>query len=180
MSTPKAVKVTVTSHQVGSWTTAPYSHAAGLQVNAIYVVPIYRVTVGAGVSFKAIRFGLVNRGQNPPPQERICDAGLAEAQHASPSWISTYSPHSFQGAARPGAWQIYPGKSFLIHEGTENTTSMIGGSLGCIEIVGPGEWNRFLATLESMAGSTCAEIGHAKSMSLTIEAATRPVAKLRV
>ena len=175
---PKAVTVIVKGSEVGKWTTAPYSHDKGLDIKAIYEVPIYEVKVEPSYSFKAVRFGLVNRNQNPAPKQRRCDAGLGMAQSYNATWVPGYSPHSFQGGIRLGAWRIIPGKGFLIHEGSSDKDKSIGGSLGCIEIVGQLEWNRFLNTIESVGEASCADIGKAKTLLVKIESAAFPSAKL--
>lgn len=174
------VVVTVTNKKIGTWSIAPFSDREGLEKDAIYDVPIYEITVGATQSFKAIRFGLVRRNQNPPPKQRICDAGLSSATEAQPTWISGYSPHSFQGQARPGAWRIFPkpAKPFLIHEGPSDSSTMIGGSLGCIEIVGQDEWDRFLGMIELFARAGCSSVGQAGALLLKIEKASYPTAEL--
>ena len=174
----RTVKVTVKAKQVGTWTTAPFSHESGLDMGAIYEVPIYEIAIEPKYFFKAVRFGLVNRKQKPPPKSRQCDAGLTAPRTVNPTWVPHYSPHSFRGAARPGAWRILPGKQFLIHEGSADKNRSIGGSLGCIEIVGVGEWNRFLSSIESEGAATSAQIGAAQTLVLKIEQASYPFAKL--
>lgn len=178
------VVITVTSKKVGTWLIAPYNRAEGLEYGlgyeTRYQVPIYEIIVGKAIAspvFKAVRFGLVRNNKQPPPEQRWCDAGLADAQTTRPTWVPTYMPHSFEGS-RPGAWQLYPGKGWLIHEGTQNTTDFVGGSLGCIEIVGPSEWNRFLNTIEGQAGTDCATVGRKKMLQVIIQQAERPMAVL--
>jgi hypothetical protein len=184
--------VTVTNRIAGTWTVAPYNHEEGLGPRRgtvyempVYEVPLYEVTVGTelpAADFKAVRFGLVRDDKKPPP-ERTCDNGLADGQVVKPSWRPEYAPHSFDGVNRPGAWQLYPGGGWLIHEGTparydRSPGSRIGGSFGCIEIVGPLQWNAFLDAVEKRAGEPCATIGAKHELTVVIEHAARPQAKL--
>jgi hypothetical protein len=184
--------VTVTSRTAGTWTVAPYNHEEGLGPRPgtvyempVYEVPLYEVTVGTEMPvavFKAVRFGLVRNDEKPPP-ERTCDNGLADGQVVKPSWRPAYSPHSFDRVNRPGAWQLYPDKGWLIHEGTAarydgSPGSPIGGSFGCIELVGPFQWNAFLNAVEKRAGEPCTAIGAKHNLTVIIEHAVRPQAKL--
>jgi len=180
---PKPVVVTITGRELGRWILTPFQYGPGLQRYASgafvrYEVPIYAVSVKGGREFKAIRFGLVNRGVLPPPAVRTCDAGLSAARVANPSWVATYSPHSFRLPGRPGAWRLIEGKGFLIHQGTDDPTTTAGGSLGCVEIVGKNEWNSFLGDLESISGADCARIASSKAITVKVEHATFPTAKL--
>ena len=179
------VHVIVTNKSKGQTSIAPYSHASGLQfavVNGIrtdkiliYTVPYYEVRIDKGGSYKAVRFGLQNDGT--VAKVRQCDAGLSMAQVCTPSWIPTYSPHSFDGTARAGAWQLLPGKGFLIHEGADTRANQVGGSLGCIEIL-DGRWNAFLSEIETLAKTKAQEVGKSRLMKVTIEAAPYPTATL--
>jgi hypothetical protein len=162
---------------VTEWTLCPYNHTEGLDGSVVYAVPVYEVHVKSTEVFWAIRFGLVRKDEPVPPATRRCDAGLAKKQDARPSWVPKYSPHSFQGGIRPGAWQRYPHKGFLIHEGSSDPSTVFGGSLGCIEIVGSGEWNRFLDTIEKLAGASCAVIGHKHALHVKIMETEYPMAR---
>jgi hypothetical protein len=174
---PRPITVTITDNAVSKWTLSPYNDAEGLQATVVYEVPVYEVLVPSKEVFWAIRFGLVRNNVSPPPASRKCDAGLAKKQEARPSWVPTYSPHSFHGGITPGAWQLYPDKGFLIHEGASDPTRVLGGSLGCIEIVGTDEWNRFLTTLEELAGANCAVIGQEHAMLVKIQGTDYPTAR---
>jgi len=65
----------------------------------------------------------------------------------------------------------------LIHEGANSAKDVIGGTLGCIEIV-DGGWHQFQNEIQSRAGASCAAIGEAKKLKVTIEYAAYPMAKL--
>jgi hypothetical protein len=171
------VVVTVTAEQTGTWPIAPYNHIDGLDQTSRYEVPVYKVTAGAKDVFEAVRFGLVRIKQSTPRPSRRCDAGLSKELTVKPTWIPRYSPHSFQLPGRPGAWRILPNKGFLVHQGTARKTQT-GGSLGCVEIVGEGEWDRFLARIEALAGASCAEISKAQTLCLHMKSAQFPMAKL--
>ncbi|MBI2901361.1 MAG: hypothetical protein HYY17_14345 [Planctomycetes bacterium] len=166
----------------------PYSHADGLQywtpagsprpVAVVYKVPYYFIRVEGGGEYKAVRFGLQNKGTLPPPATRPCDAGLSSPRVCNPTWVPGYSPHSFPGSSRAGAWRLLPGKGFLVHEGANTLLGQVGGSLGCVEIL-DGRWNEFLGEIERIGKSTCSDIGSKGKLKVTIEAASYPVATLK-
>lgn len=175
------IEVVITGITKGDAFIIPYSHADGLQFTGgkpvVYRVPWYEVRVEGGGSYRAIRFGLRNRGQTPPPAVRPCDAGLSAGRTCTPTWVPGYSPHSFAGGSRAGAWRLLPGKGFLIHEGADGNKGQIGGSLGCVEIL-DGQWNGFLGELEALGGQTCPSLGATGRLKVKIEPATYPVATL--
>src|SRR5262249_34413346 len=147
------VHVVITGKILGQTFVVPYSHHGGLQTYVVggvrtdtpvvYKVPYYEVRIEGGRKYKAVRFGLQNKGQVPPPATRRCDAGLSAAHDCTPTWVPGYSPHSFAGGSRRGAWRLLPGRGFLIHEGADTSAGQVGGSLGCVEIL-DGDWNGFL------------------------------------
>jgi hypothetical protein len=181
------VHLTITSRMSGRAAVVPYSHEHGLQTlkNAagqlfavVYIVPAYEVRIEGGATYAAVRFGLQNDGKWPVKSDtRRCDAGLYEKRTCTPSWDPTYSPHSFQGTARKGAWILLPGKGFLIHEGPDRNNNGIGGSLGCVEIL-DGKWNAFLQQIEKLGGGSCASIGAAGTLTVSIEAGSYPIGSL--
>ena len=180
---PAKIQIVITGKGKGNTFVVPYSHTAGLQMDAntgkpvIYKVPWYEVRIGGGGAYRAVRFGLQNKGHAPPPALRACDAGLSSGRICTPMWVPGYSPHSFAGGSRTGAWRLLPGKGFLIHEGADGAKGQVGGSLGCVEIL-DGGWNAFLGELEKLGGDSCASLGAAGKMSVKIEAASFPVATL--
>ncbi len=178
------VRVVISGKILGQTYVVPYSHAHGLQLypgttdeGVIYKVPCYEVRVEGGSSYGAVRFGLQNKGESSPPPTRICDAGLWSPHQCTPEWVPGYSPHSFRGAARAGAWRLLPGRGFLIHEGADTRIGQVGGSLGCVEIL-DGRWNDFLAEIESLAHAACTAISAAHKLKVTIEQASYPTATL--
>ncbi len=180
-----SVTVTVTSQIVGTGLVVPYNHQQGLQVRrpapgrpgqlVLYQVPLYEVRIEGARSYKAIRFAVRNTGA--APSTRGCDTGLSHPRTCTPSWVPNYSPHSFNGIARPGAWQLLPGEGFLIHEGADSRRREVGGSIGCIEIV-DGGWNSFLADIEHLSGAICSQIGQERLLTVKIQAAPYPTATL--
>jgi hypothetical protein len=142
-----------------------------------YVVPFYKIQIVNGGLYKALRFGLRNRGDNLVPSRRPCDTGLSHSRICTPTFLPHYRPHSFLGQGPPGAWQLLPGKSFLVHEGGDSNRDVVGGSVGCIEIV-DGGWRSFQDELESLAGGTCAAIGASRRLTVVIEPAPYPTAVL--
>jgi hypothetical protein len=163
----------------------PYSHADGLQVvmsggirtdaPVVYKVPSYEVRVEGGSVYAAVRFGLQNK--RTVLKTRVCDAGISHHHVCIPTWVPGYSPHSFPGSSRPGAWQLLPGKGFLIHEGADSTKKQVGGSLGCVEIL-DGDWNDFLSDIERLAGRNAIAVGSKRLLTVMIEQAPFPLAAL--
>jgi hypothetical protein len=182
-----AVNVTVTNRQIGTGPVVPYSHRAGLQVYSggyksglpvVYTVPTYELRIESGGTYAVVRFGLRKTHDKATPQVRPCDSGLHETRVCTPSWLPHYSPHSFRGSSRPGAWQLLPGKGFLIHEGANRSAGEVGGSIGCIEVL-DGRWNTFLAEIEKIGGGPCHGIAASRKLTVTIELAQYPQAVLR-
>lgn len=182
------VEVTVTSFVRGTGPVVPYNSTEGLQVYldprgirtskpVVYDVPTYAVVIGGGRSYQAIRFGLRNDGRRPPP-ERPCDTGLGHERVCYPQWVPNYSPHSFQGGIRRGAWRLIPGQNFLIHEGANRMEGQVGGSIGCVEIL-DGRWNEFLEEIEALGKGTCAQLAAAHHVKVSIQRAPWPNATLR-
>jgi hypothetical protein len=95
----------------------------------------------------------------------------------TPTWLH-YDTHSFGAQGIRGAWRILEGRQFLLHEGATPPAG-IGASLGCIEVTNFHEWNKFLYTLESVAGGNCHQISAANLFVLIIEAAHFPIAHLK-
>jgi|SRR5579871_5027513 len=182
------VQVVITGRILGKTFVVPYSHQGGLQFYidsgrrteepVIYEVPFYEVSIAGGSRYGAVRFGIQNQGQMPPMAVCRCNAGISIAQTCTPTWVPGYSPHSFTGNSRPGAWRLLAGKGFLIHEGANTRMNQVGGSLGCVEIL-DGGWNTFLGEIERLGGAPCAAIGASGSLKVTIEAAALPMATLR-
>lgn len=181
------VHVVITGRQMGSTSVVPYSHGVGLQFYVqngmptrkpvIYKVPFYEVRIEGGGKYKAVRFGLQNKGRMPPPATCVCDAGLSAAHNCTPTWVPGYSPHSFAGGSRAGAWRLLPGRGFLIHEGADTRKGQVGGSLGCVEIL-DGGWNTFLNEIERLGGAVCHALGTAGKLKVKIEPAAYPKATL--
>jgi len=171
------VRVTLTRNIVGSTLIYPYARHMQVSQLPIYEVPLYQLRIEPNTVFKAVRFGLTP--QDPPPATRTCNVGLFRQRVAHPAWVPGYSPHSFAGAGRPGAWRILPGQQYLLHEGSDPSEGSYGGSLGCVELAGAMAWNSFLSTLERLAGANCAAIGAAQAMTLVIENATYTQARLK-
>lgn len=180
------VHVVVTAKQTGKTFVVPYSETGGRQryvVNGVetpddvlYEVPFYEVRIEGGGIYNAVRFGLQNKGVLPPRDTLHCDAGISHQHLCHPSWVVGYHPHTVHGV-RWGAWRLFPGKGFLIHEGANRSAGEVGGSLGCIEILDL-QWNNFLNEIEAIAKAPCPEVGSASKLTVTIQAAPFPVAHL--
>lgn len=177
----------ITSKITGQALICPYSQTEHLQfytINGVltdqpvlYKVPVYEVRVDGGSNYDAVRFGLQNRGTLPPPSVRTCDAGISHAHVCTPTWNPTYCPHSFDRMNRIGAWRLFPGKTFYIHEGPNRNLRGFGGSLGCIEIL-DGYWNNFLSEIERLGRGTCDQIASAHRLKVTVHAAPFPITSL--
>jgi len=180
------VNVTITSNTNQFAGIVPFSHESGLQTivdglgqtcAVVYKVPAYDVKVDGGGTYLAVRYGMQNNHKWPAPVTRRCDAGLYHPRICAPSWKPVYSPHSFVGAGRVGAWVLLPHKGFYIHEGPDRNKGGVGGSLGCIEIM-DARWNEFLDEIEHLGNASCAAIGGAGKLKVRIEGDHYPNATL--
>ena len=154
------VVIEVTSKDTGiRFPLAPYSPKGGTRTEAIYKVPTYWIEIkDKSNKFKAIRFGLINKGLTPPPKKRRCDVGLFKERTYTGRWRPGYELHS-TGSAENGAIKVY--KAFLIHDGPDesgDSPSVVFGTYGCIEICGKDEWTRFLNTIKSAGGADLASL----------------------
>lgn len=179
------VAVKLTNKSVGTTLIVPFSHSDGLQLYpvghdkagqpVIYRINKYELVVDGSTKYQVVRFGLQNNGTIL--RSRVSDAGLTHPRTAHPTWVAGYSPHSFNGGPFAGAWRILPGKGFLIHEGANESLGQVGGSLGCVEVLG-GKWPDFLNTVKTACGADWPTIGARRLMNLTIEASSYPTATL--
>jgi hypothetical protein len=180
-----AVHIIVTGKEKGKTLVVPYSERLGRQryvVNGVetdedvlYEVPFYEVRIEGGGVYDAVRFGLQNKGILPPIKTLHCNAGISQHHVCHPSWVVGYHPHTVAGI-RWGAWRLFPGKDFLLHEGADRSTAEVGGSLGCIEIL--DVWNDFLNEIETIGKAPCPEIASAGKVKVTIQVAHFPLAHL--
>jgi hypothetical protein len=180
------ISVKLTNKVVGKSLIVPFNHSQGLQQYpaghlkagqpVLYQINKYEMVVNGSTKYDVVRFGLQNKGTISP--RRVSDAGLSAPHTVHPSWVPGYSPHSFSGGPFAGAWQILAGRSFLIHEGANEALGQVGGSLGCVEVLG-GKWPDFLNELKTICGVDWPAIGARRLMKFTIEAASYPTATLR-
>lgn len=135
----------------------------------LYKVPLYRIYVeGRDAAnnfvqedFEAIRFGV---HKDPSGQPKV--VGLADLQSHSLSWdyITTMMEE---------AWRVYDG--FFIHRGPDHPLTDKYGSIGCVEICGVGEWDRFNNTIRNLTGANdLTQIGNSRLLTADYEIATRP------
>ncbi len=135
-----------------------------------YKVPLYIVNVegvnhnGTRVSevFNAVRFGV----HKPYGSDRIRVVGLSDDQTHTLTWdnISTMTEN---------AWRVYDG--FFIHPGPDYPMSQVFGSIGCVEICGVGEWDRFNETILNLTGAKDEyEVSDNKLLTAEYQSATRP------
>lgn len=179
------VAVKLTNKAVGTTLIVPFSHSQGLQrypaghakagQSVIYRINKYEMVVNGSKKYEVVRFGLQNN--RTISSSRVSDAGLTAPRAVHPSWVPGYSPHSFSGGPFAGAWRILPGRGFLIHEGANESLGQVGGSLGCVEVLG-GKWPDFLNTLKTVCGADWPTIGAQGLMNLTIDAGSYPTATL--
>jgi hypothetical protein len=179
------ISITVTNKVIGTSLIIPFSHSQGLQrfpaghtkagQFVIYRINKYEMVVNESTKYEVVRFGLQNKGTIAP--RRVSDAGLNGGRTVHPSWVPGYSPHSFTGGPYAGAWRILPGRGFLLHEGADEALGQVGGSLGCVEVLG-GEWPDFLDEIKTACGVDWSMIGERGLMNLTIQAGHYPIATL--
>lgn len=170
------VTIIVTSQTTGTkWALSPYNPTDGVIGAPEYMVPTYKMKVlGSSADFKVIRFGIKRTNINPPPKTRPCNVGLFNKNTYIGTWIPTYRVHSGPGSI-PGAWQLY--KNFLIHEGSSDPSDA-WGTYGCIEVVGRGEWSRFLNVVKRQDGADNHVLSNKKMVKANIEQAAAPMATL--
>ena len=179
------VSVKLTNKVVGMSLIVPFNHSQGLQLYpaghakagqpVIYQISKYELVVNGSTRYDVVRFGLQNNGTISPI--RVSDAGLTAPRTVHPSWVPGYSPHSFSGGPFAGAWRILPGQGFLIHEGANEALGQVGGSLGCVEVLG-GKWPNFLNELKTVCGTDWPTIGSRGLIDLTVEGGSYPTATL--
>ncbi|WP_299889201.1 hypothetical protein [uncultured Lacinutrix sp.] len=160
------VTITVTNTKIGLAKLTSFPHRPdGIK----YQVPLYTVTVkgkdklGNSVekNFKAIRFGV--------KRTKTLNAhmvGLQQAQSyiLSWSWITTM---------KEMAWRVYDG--FFVHRGPNNPMAGTFGSIGCIEICGSGEWDRFNNLIKELADcKTAKEVSTKRYAKIVYIAAIKP------
>lgn len=158
------ITVTNTKSGLAKLTSYPY-RPDGIK----YQVPLYIVKVegkdklGNAVEkeFKAIRFGV--------KRTKTINAhmvGLQDSQSYTLTWdwITTMSEM---------AWRVYSG--FFIHRGPNNPMAGRYGSIGCIEICGSGEWDRFNNLIKELANcETLKEVSTKKYAKVVYKTAIKP------
>ncbi|CAZ94359.1 hypothetical protein [Zobellia galactanivorans] len=163
----RQVTIIVTSFTLANAHIPSYPDSQNYQI--LYRVPLYRIYVeGRDAAnnlvqedFEAIRFG-VHKSTSSQPMV----VGMAQAQTHTLSWedISTM----------PGnAWRVYDG--FFIHEGPEYPLNGNFGSIGCVEICGVSEWDRFNKVIKDLTGvNNYNQISNSNLLTAEYEIATRP------
>jgi hypothetical protein len=176
------VNLVVGNKPIGSALTWAYPNG---KHHGVFQIPTYELTVtGADDNgmkrerkFEVIRFGVQGKTSKSSP----IVVGLANFQvHVITAWLPDYFVHSAISVEK-GAWQVYG--NFLIHDGPDNPKIEVYASIGCIEICnGPRGFDIFNDFLISLSGpksanraDQLAEIGRAKSMSITYLKASRPL-----
>jgi len=162
---PRPVLVHVTDRHAGTALVVPYSREKGRDNSVRYEVPLYRMTVSgsddsgeeATAHFKVIRFGVLSRGG------KHSVVGLADRQTHTLTRVGYMK----------GSWRITG--NHLIHDGADRPGSEAWGAIGCIEVTGVGEWQRFERIVRKLSGTQQAkEIGRAGTLTGEIDAAIRP------
>jgi hypothetical protein len=149
-----------------------------------YLMPMYPLDVHGYTDtgaesvrqFEILRFGVRLNDDKSSPSV----AGIARSQsHVIKRWIPTYKVHSFP-SVEDGAWQVMG--NLLIHDGPDDPTEELYGTLGCLEITGsPGgfiTFNDHLISLSGAKGATreakLAEMGSSGGLSIKYLRAERP------
>ncbi len=71
------------------------------------------------------------------------------------------------------AWRVYDG--FFIHRGPSYPTNTDGGSIGCIEICGVGEWDQFNNLIVELSGAkNKREVSEKRLLTAEYQSASRP------
>ncbi len=163
------VTVLVTSFKIGSARITSYPYRPN-KPRILYSVPLYQVTIKGKnennnlvtEDFEAIRFG-VYRSKNEGPKV----VGLADYQTHTLSW-------DYITTMNDDAWRVYSG--FFIHQGPSDPLSGRYGSIGCVEICGLGEWERFNDTIKKFSGlKSLTEVSKNKLVTVEYQTAERPL-----
>ncbi|WP_438712373.1 hypothetical protein ACSTS3_08375 [Aquimarina muelleri] len=161
------VIITVTNNKVGVAKLTSYPHRPK---RLKYQVPLYKVQVsGKDVlgneiteDFEAIRFGVK---RTTTVNAHV--VGLQDAQ----SYVLTWD---YITTMEEMAWRVYAG--FFVHRGPKYPTSGNFGSIGCIEICGVGEWDRFNNLIKELSGSvSLEEVSNNRLAQIVYEAAVKPL-----
>ncbi len=141
----RKVKITITNIEDGWGVIRSYPNNDG----KIYKVPLYICTVSGENEegerleyiFKCIRFGVqYDSVKNIGPQV----VGLKDQQTYLLKWVYANNLKTY-------VWQVKA--SWLIHKGANNPQTSVAGALGCVEIVGANEWNRFNQIIIDLSGA---------------------------
>jgi hypothetical protein len=139
----------------------------------LYEVPLYKVILSGTLEiediklnissdFKAYRFGVHMEDENDNPKM----VGFQEAQSYYLNWDYITTMKGF-------AWRVTEG--WFLHKGPDDPLTQIYGSIGCIEICGKGEWNRFNDYVKWFTGSNDEnEISKNKLLRINYEKAIKP------
>lgn len=181
----RSIKILMTNKTVGTTPMASYPVDDG----NFYEMPTYKLVVSGkddagkdqSKEFEAVRFGI--HGRKVGGKLKVSVVGLADQQtHTIKRWLPTYSVHSAP-SDEDGAWQVY--KNFLIHDGPDDTTKDVFGSIGCIEVAGKKGFVAINDFLISLSGSTkpdrtkkLTEMGTSGQMKITYDRAKRPPLKV--
>ena len=164
----KNISIIVTDFKVGTAHITSYPYRPN-KPRILYRVPLYRVTIKGRndvnnlviEEFEAIRFGVYRTRTTGP---KI--VGLADYQKHILTW-------DYITTMNDDAWRVYDG--FFIHKGPNNPASGNYGSIGCIEICGFGEWDRFNDTIKKLTGeNSLTQISYNKLVTVEYERAERP------
>ena len=162
----KKVEIVVTNEKEGLARITSYPYRPDKKR---YKVPLYKVYVKnletqKTHEFKAIRFG-VKRTKLKAAHV----VGLQDNQEYTLQW-------SYITTMREMAWRVYSG--FFIHRGPANPLAGFG-SIGCVEICGVGEWERFNTLIKQITKcSSEEEVSLNKLAKVIYKKATRPILKL--
>lgn len=142
-SASKKVTITVTNIEDGWGVVRSYPDKNGKN----YQVPIYHVTVSGKqdgidveIVFNCIRFGVqydADKGIGPKV------VGLKNEQSHPLGWVYSRTSKSY-------VWQVK--ETWLIHKGADYPQRSAVGAIGCVEIVGKNEWNKFNKTILELTG----------------------------
>jgi hypothetical protein len=168
------VTIRVTAQTDGKATVSAYPDGPR---TVLYEVPLYKVLVegldakGAAVKkeFKALRFGVQLDAQRKVTSPRI--VGLADAQRHQLKW-------DYITTMKEMAWRVYAG--FFIHRGPDDPASSDWGSIGCVEVSGKGEWDRFNQSIADFTGVPVASFATVKTVAASYDAANRPALKKKM
>ena len=163
------VEIKVLDKKIGEGILRPYPNSDGNS----YGTPIYEMTVSGKddkyeekiYTFKVIRFGIQRDLGKGITEARV--VGLANQQE----YVLNWDQATMHGE---GSWRVYD--NFLVHRGAEYPELQPWGAIGCIEVCGLNEWDRFNNVIKELSNSdNKSEISKEEKLKIIYEETKKPL-----